>query len=284
VRSVIDLHCHSLASDGVLAPEAVVDRAYERGVRLLALTDHDTLGGQLAAMERAQCLGVKMVSGIELSCLWRRQSIHVLGYGFNTVEPALIEALRGQKQRRLERAGEIAQRLEKQGLPNLLDAAITQSDSDVPGRPHFAQVMVDSGLVSSHAEAFKKYLGSGKAGDVKNGWPALETVVQWIVKAGGQAVIAHPRKYNMTLTRLRELIDDFKASGGEGLEVAVAGQKQGETGLLSDLCRRSDLLGSVGSDFHSPQFRWADLGSVASLPDSVKPIWHDWSVAEGLAG
>jgi predicted metal-dependent phosphoesterase TrpH len=136
--------------------------------------------------------------------------------------------------------------------------------------------MVRLGYVKTAAEAFKNYLGSGKAGDVKNCWPSLETVVGWIVQSGGTAVIAHPRKYKMTLTKLRMLIADFKAHGGQGIEVCGSGQKQGEIGLLTELCQRFDLLGSVGSDFHSARFGWCDLGRIAPLPASVKPVWNGW--------
>ncbi len=282
-RSTIDLHCHSLASDGTLSPADLVARAAARGIQLLALTDHDTVAGLPEAMELANDLGIKMVSGIELSCLWRRQTIHVLGYGFSMESLEFQQAIEQQQGVRLERASLIANRLVKLGLPDLLEAAISNSESGVPGRPHFAQAMLDLNLVASHAEAFKKYLGAGKAGDVKNSWPSLDTVTQWIVGAGGQAVIAHPRKYNMTLTRLRELIEDFKQAGGAGIEVIVAGQKQGDTGLLADLCQRYEMLASLGSDFHSPKFPWADLGAVPSLPRSIRPIWANWSEAKAIA-
>ncbi len=160
-------------------------------------------------------------------------------------------------------------------------AAIEISQGHAPGRPHIALAMVDKGYVSSVSIAFKKYLGSGKVGDVKSLWPSIEEVVKWITDAGGNAVIAHPRKYNMTVTKLRRLIEDFAEAGGEGLEVITSGQKQGEIGLLTDLCLRYGLKGSLGSDFHSPTQTWVNLGAIPKLPQSVVPIWENWNLVLG---
>lgn len=274
--SNIDLHCHSLASDGDLRPAMVVERAAANGVTLLALTDHDTIAGQAEAMQSARELGVAMVSGIELSCLWRGYTIHVLGYHFSLTDGLMAQVQQAQTMVRIKRAKQINQVLLKKGLPDLLDTVSSFSKSGVPGRPHFAQAMVELGVVKNHGEAFKKYLGSGKPGDISSGWPELSQIVQWIRAAGGCAVIAHPRKYKMSLTSLRDLIAEFKACGGEGLEVVVSGQKQGEIGLMSDLCQRFQLKASVGSDFHTPKFPWADLGRVPPLPKSLDPVWADW--------
>jgi len=274
--STIDLHCHSLASDGELSPARVVERAVDNGVTLLALTDHDTIAGQSEAMRRAQQLGANTVSGIELSCLWRGYAIHVLGYHFSLTDGLMQDFQQKQTRVRLERAQQISDILMKKGLPDFFEAARSLTESGVPGRPHFAEAMIARGVVRNYGEAFKKYLGAGKAGDVKSGWPDLSQVVDCIHSAKGSAVIAHPRKYKMSLTRLRELIVDFKELGGEGIEVVVSGRKQGEIGLLCDLCQRFQLKGSVGSDFHTTRFPWADLGRVPPLPTSVSAIWEDW--------
>lgn len=275
--SIIDLHCHSLASDGALSPQDLVTRAHERGVKVLALTDHDTTAGLAQARLQADSVGMKLVTGIEFSTQWRAYGIHILGLHFDEEHPAMKSAVARQQQARVTRSEQIAARLQKKGLPDLLADAVRCSESGVPGRPHFAQAMVEAGLVKDFQEAFKKYLGAGKAGDVKAGWPSVGEAVEWIREAGGLAVIAHPRKYDMTLTKLRALIEEFMAAGGQGIEVSVSGQKQGEIGLLVDLCRRSGLLASSGSDFHSPRFAWADLGSQARLPSDVPTVWDDWT-------
>jgi len=275
-HSTIDLHCHSRASDGELSPGDVVSRASSNGVEMLALTDHDTIQGQNEAFAVAADLPIRMVSGIELSCLWNGYTIHVLGLNFSLDSPVMWAAQERQGVVREARSIEIAERLVKKGLPDVLSLASDKAGGGVLGRPHFAEALVELGAVKNHAEAFKKYLGAGKVGDVKSGWPSLAEVVDWIVSAGGDAVIAHPRKYSMSLTKLRALIDEFGEHGGVGLEVVVSGQKQGEVGLLSDLCHKYKLKASVGSDFHSTKFPWADLGRVPSLPKTVTPVWVEW--------
>ena len=277
-RSNIDLHCHSLASDGALSPSDVVSRAVENGVTLLSLTDHDTVEGQAEAMKQAQALNIQMVSGIELSCVWGSALVHILGLNFSLNDGVMQDVQEKQSNARLKRAEIIAEKLMKKGMPDLLELAKGLTLSGIPGRPHFSEAMISQGLVSGHKEAFKKYLGAGKAGDVKSSWPSLSEVLNWIQAAKGDAVIAHPRKYKMSQTKLRELIADFKDEGGIGIEVVVSGQKQGEIGLMSDLCNRFELKGSVGSDFHTPDYPWANLGYIPSLPDSVEPIWRAWDL------
>ena len=278
IYSKIDLHCHSNCSDGALSPEDLLARASEKGVDCLALTDHDTIAGQVRAAQAAKEYAIQMVSGIELSCVWSNYTIHVLGLNFDLDSQIMLDVEKRQTESRIERAQIIAEKLQKKGLPNIYDDACSKTATGVPGRPHFAEVMLEQGLVSSVGEAFKKYLGSGKPGDVKSLWPDIEEVTEWIKSANGTAVIAHPRKYDMTLTKLRKMISVFTESGGEGIEVITSGQKQGEVGMLSDLCQRMNLKGSLGSDFHSPNYAWAELGRIPSLPSSVEPVWSDWDL------
>lgn len=276
--SPYDLHCHSNMSDGSLSPREVVARAKANGVEVLALTDHDTIAGIEEAQAEALSAGLSLIPGIELSCQWQGHTVHVLGLNFR-MDEGMRSIQARQTETRLTRARTIAQRLQKKGLPDVLQQASDKARSGVPGRPHFAQSLVDCGAVKNQQEAFKKYLGAGKTGDVKAGWPQLEEVVQWILDSGGLAVLAHPRKYSMSLTKLRTLIEAFRESGGAGLEVIVSGQKQGETGMLADLCFRYELCASVGSDFHTPDFPWADLGRVPALPARLTPVWECWGEA-----
>lgn len=275
-HSTIDLHCHSTASDGSLSPTDLVKRAALNGVRLLSLTDHDTVLGQREARDAGEEVGVALVPGIELSCVWGNFTIHVLAYNYDLDSGCMQEIEAKQLKSRQERAGLIADKLAKKGFVDLLELACELSGAGIPGRPHFAQAMIDKGYVADHGEAFKKYLGAGKIGDVRSLWPELSEIVSSIVGAGASAVVAHPRKYNMTLTKLRTMLSEFKDAGGDGLEVVTSGQKQGEIGMLSDLCQRMELKGSIGSDFHSPKYRWAEVGRIPALPKSVVPVWQDW--------
>ncbi|MFL1453313.1 PHP domain-containing protein [Marinobacter sp. GN3S48] len=277
----IDLHCHSTASDGALAPADVVRRAVEQGVTHLALTDHDTIEGLPEAQAAADASGITLISGTELSCLWKTQTIHVVGLDFDRDSPAFVEALARQHENRWARARMIDERLQKVGVADLLGKATDKAGGDVPGRPHFARVLVEEGKVKDSAQAFKRYLGAGKPGDVRAFWPELSEVVQWITEAGGVAVLAHPRKYRMTATKLRNLVHDFIRAGGRSIEVSTSGQSSGDLGFLAELCRRQELLASQGSDFHFPGAPWCELGNIMKMPDGLEPVWHHFKQPAG---
>jgi len=273
-KPCIDLHCHSTASDGALTPEDLVARAAEQGVSHLALTDHDTIAGLAQARARGQELGLSLITGVELSCVWRSHTIHVVGLDFDEADPAFLEALAQQNENRWQRARLIADKLARLKVDGLLEKATALAGGDVPGRPHFAQVLVNAEVVPKTAHAFKRYLGFGKPGDVKACWPELSEVVQWITDAGGIAVLAHPRKYRLTATRLRELTADFRRAGGRAIEVSVSGQSSGDLGFVAELARRERLLASQGSDFHFPGAPWCELGRIMKMPEGLEPVWH----------
>lgn len=273
-KPCIDLHCHSTASDGALSPTELVARAAGQGVTHLALTDHDTIAGVAEARAAAEGLGVSLINGVELSCIWRSHTIHIVGLDFDESSPEFQSVLARQAENRWQRARLIADKLSRLRVDNLLDKATAAAGGDVPGRPHFAQVLVDEGVVPKVAHAFKRHLGAGKPGDVKACWPELDTVVQWINDAGGIAVLAHPRKYKLTATRLRALTSDFMRAGGRAIEVSISGQASGDLGFVTELARREGLLASQGSDFHFPGAPWCELGRIEKMPEGLEPVWH----------
>ena len=266
---IVDLHCHSTASDGGLSPEQLLARAVEQGVELLAITDHDTVDGYLSVQEQSP---IPLVAGIELSCVWSKVTIHVLGLGIDPAHPVMAEGLEKQKVARAKRAEIIAERLEKRGFYGALAGAQALAGSSPVGRPHFARFLESQGHVSSFNQAFKKYLGAGKPGDVKAQWPAMVEAVRWVEACGGIAVLAHPLHYKMTNTKLRSLLIDFKQAGGRGLEVVNGRQQSDHTRYLARLAEQFELLASCGSDFHRPTL-WSELGVMAKLPESCHPVW-----------
>lgn len=273
----VDLHCHSTASDGALAPAVVVARAHERGVRVLALTDHDTLEGLDEARAAATDLDMQLVNGIELSCTWGGATIHVLGYGFAVDAPALVQAISDLHSGRWLRAEEIDRRLALKGMPGALEGAraIQQELGDsanAPARPHFADFLVRAGYVKDRGEAFRKWLGSGKLGDVKQHWPSLEQAVGTLREAGAWVSLAHAWQYDFTRSKRRKLVIDFVAAGGQALEVVNGMQPAEQIGGLAILAREFGLLASVGSDFHAPG-DWSELGMYRPLPDDLAPLW-----------
>lgn len=278
----IDLHCHSTASDGALSPAELLARAHAQGVSHLALTDHDTLNGLPAARLAAEAHNIGLITGVELSCAWRSHTIHVVGLDFCENNPQFLQRLEQQNANRHARATMIVERLGKLNVENLLQRATEQAGGDVPGRPHFAQILVDAGVVKNIAQAFKRYLGAGKPGDVKAYWPQLDEVVQWINDANGIAVLAHPRKYDLTATKLRALVADFRRAGGRALEVSTSGQAASDTSFLAQLCKSEGLWASQGSDFHSPKAPWAELGRIQKMPEGLSPVWHHFKQPPAL--
>lgn len=273
----VDLHCHSTASDGALTPRALVERACQRGIRLLALTDHDTLEGLPEARVRAAELGLGLVNGIELSCTWGGATIHVLGYDFGADAPSLLRAIEALHKGRWLRAEEIDRRLAAKGMPGTLDGARAcqqaRGDSgNAPARPHFADYLVQAGYVKDRAEAFRKWLGAGKLGDVKQHWPTLEETLATLREAGAWISLAHPWYYDFTRSKRRRLVAEFATAGGHALEVANGMQPAEQVGSLSILAREFGLLASAGSDFHVAR-DWSELGLYRALPDDLTPLW-----------
>ncbi len=273
-----DLHCHSLCSDGQLSPSDLVDRAAEQGVTMLALTDHDTLDGLDEARQQAQKHDMQIVSGIEFSSVWNGMGIHIVGLGFDEQHPVMQAAVTRQEACRYERAKTIAIKLEKQGVEGIWDKAVEIANGAQIGRPHFAEALIQLGKVSNMAQAFKKYLGAGKAGDVKTLWPEMAEVVSWIRESGGVAVVAHPDKYKLTGTKLKLLLKAFVEAGGNGLEVTTGGMESSFSQRMAQLCDEYGLLGSQGSDFHGPR-PWSELGKFVPMPKSVTPVWSHWQSA-----
>lgn len=272
--TVYDLHCHSTASDGRLSPADVVARAAEQGVGVLALTDHDTVAGLAEAEAAAKDLDLRLISGIEFSSQWGKRGIHVVGLNVDVDSTVLKEAVVSQLEARDRRSEMIASRLAKFGIQGALQGAKVIADGAVLGRPHFAQYLVEQGCVKSVNEAFKKYLGAGKPGDVKNIWPELSEVVEWIRSAGGVAVLAHPSKYKMTRTKLCALVSDFSECGGQAMEVSSGLMPPGVSGSLARIAQDYDLYASCGSDFHFPGHKWQELGHFSPMPESCRPVWE----------
>ncbi len=274
----IDFHCHSHFSDGSLAPEELVRLALQREITHLSITDHDTVAAYSRTLEvLAANEGLSLITGCELSCQWQRRNIHIVGLNMDLRHAGYRQAMQQQSQARLGRGDSICAALQGLGFDVNLAAVQDLAAPGMIGRPHFAQYLVETQQMPSLAAAFKHVLGSGKAGDIKANWPGLETAVGWITQAGGVAVVAHPLKYKMTLTKLRSLLADFVAAGGQAMEVVTGHQDSSPTRTLADLAQRFDLHASAGSDFHRPGQPWAELGHVQPLPDRCQPVWELWS-------
>jgi predicted metal-dependent phosphoesterase TrpH len=271
----IDLHTHSSCSDGSLTPGELVERAAAAGVRVLALTDHDTLAGVAEARAAAERLGVRLVPGVELSACWRHQSIHVLGLWIDPDSAAFKTALAGQAERRRARMRRMCTALGKMRLPGDDLLAAVEAHPGIPTRSHLAAALVQQGYVRDIQEAFRKYLARGRPAHVAADWPALEEIVGWVREAGGVACLAHPARYPLSSGGRKRLAADFAAAGGTALEVVSGGNGAQNAPACAALALAFGLRGSVGSDFHGPQLAWNPLGRLAKLPAGIDPVWRD---------
>ena len=283
-----DLHTHSTASDGLLEPAELVTRAAAAGVRVLALTDHDTVAGLAEARAAARSQGIRLVEGVEISVTWGARTVHIVGLGIDPGNPTLAEGLATLRGFRDWRAQEIGRRLARHGIEGAFEGAKALSGGQLVGRTHFARFLVAARHAASEREVFKRFLVNGKPGHVAGDWASLEQAVGWIRAAGGQAVIAHPARYKLTRTKLLTLIGEFREQGGAGIEVVCGSHSRDDAFNFARHAREQRLLASAGSDFHGPGLAlgnqpWIGLGQLPRLPDGCTPIWHDWGLDEADA-
>lgn len=271
-----DLHTHSTASDGTLSPAELVRSAAEAGVQVLALTDHDTTEGISEAQTASEAWGINLVSGVEISVSWNGHTVHILGLGVDTSCEILQQGLAGLREYRDWRAEEMGRRLEKKRISGAFEGACALSNGRLVARTHFARFLVQEGYAPDFRAVFRKYLVPGKPGYVPGEWASLDDAVQWINQAGGHAVIAHPARYQMTRTKLKKLIQEFKDTGGKGIEVISGSHNKDEYYLMALLAVEYKLWASAGSDFHDPENLWIELGKLPQLPPGCCPIWEQW--------
>lgn len=273
---MIDLHCHSHFSDGTLSPTALLAKALEANIRILALTDHDTTAGLAELHAMAKGHAISIVNGIEFSTRWKKYDIHVLGLQVDPEHLGLQALIEQQNTNRVARAVQIGDRLAELGIADTFAKSCVIAGHERVGRPHFAQALINEGVVPDMRSAFKRYLGRGKKGYVPTPWLDLETATCGIKAAGGQAVLAHPLKYALTNLKLNELIRAFKMAGGDGLEVISGEMTSLQIQCMADFCARYALLASSGSDYHGDNMSRIALGRQARLPVNCTPIWHQW--------
>jgi len=273
----IDLHSHTKYSDGHLTPEELILRAHTMQVDVLALTDHDTVAGleEAHATQAKQKRPLTIIDGVEISTTWHGFDIHIVGLNVDRQCPRFLSHLNGQAEIREARAEKIADKLEKCGFSGVLMRAKALAGVGQVTRAHFARVLVNNYGVPTMQAAFKKYLGKGKRAAVKAEWPSIESAVEWIHDAGGQAVLAHPAHYDMTAKWLRRLVAQFAHSGGDAMETAFPGINKTKQELINEITLTHNLLASAGSDFHFPS-RWTELGKNLGISSQLTPVWHDW--------
>jgi predicted metal-dependent phosphoesterase TrpH len=270
-----DLHCHSIVSDGTLTPEELAARASANGVELWALTDHDEISGQHRAAAAARANGMRYLTGTEISVTFAGETVHIVGLGFDADDPDMLQGLRSTRGGRGQRAMEMSDGLARVGIKGAYEGARQfVGNPELISRTHFARFLVESGMCKDTSEVFRKYLTEGKPGYVPHRWASLRDAVQWITSARGLAVIAHPARYKFTPNEEYALFTEFKAHGGQGVEVVTGSHTAQEYVKYAETAKEFGLAASRGSDFHSPDESHTDLGSLPFLPGGLKPVWE----------
>ncbi|TSE18730.1 3',5'-nucleoside bisphosphate phosphatase [Tepidimonas alkaliphilus] len=271
-----DLHCHSTVSDGTLEPEQLAARAKANGVELWALTDHDEVGGQHRARAAAQALGLPYLCGVEISVTFAGLTVHIVGLGIDPDDPQLLQGLARTRGGREQRAREMAEQLAAVGIPGAFEGALKYvGNPQLISRTHFARYLVETGVCHDTHEVFRRFLTEGKPGFVEHRWAALGDAVRWIRDAGGVAVIAHPARYaHPSPTHEYALFEEFKAHGGQAVEVVTGSHSSAEIVRYAELAREFGLAASRGSDFHSPEESHCDLGALPWLDGRLTPVWE----------
>ncbi|MCX9156944.1 PHP domain-containing protein [Niveibacterium sp. 24ML] len=269
-----DLHCHSTYSDGLLEPAEVVARAARNGVELLALTDHDEIGGLPEARATASEFGVRFVNGVEVSVSWGDQTVHIVGLGLDPDNAALREGLASVRAGRDGRAARMSDALAAIGIRGAYEGALKYvGNPALVSRSHFARYLVEIGAARDVKTVFDHYLVRGKPGYVEHVWATMDDALGWIHGAGGIAVVAHPGRYRLSKAELNTLFERFHDLGGGAIEVVSGSHHRESTLEFARVARRFGFLASRASDFHGPGESSVDLGGADRLPEDLTPVW-----------
>ncbi|NIZ47192.1 PHP domain-containing protein [Entomospira nematocerorum] len=270
---MIDLHSHSTASDGADHPKDLLQLAYRRGVRALALTDHDTLTGLNEAAAEAKKLQMLFLYGVEIEINAPRGVFHLLGLNLDPSKGSgmyqLQQALEDQQNKREYRNQEITQTLNRLGLVCDYEE-IRALAHDVVGRVHIARYLFQKGYVKSQQMAFDKYLATGRPAYIRKESFDLEHAIRLIHEAGGKAIIAHPLSLYQSWRVLEESFRSFDDLGIDGLEAYHSNCKVGESRRLVELAHKFDWIVTGGSDYHGAKYLSRKLGH-ATAGEKINP-------------
>lgn len=252
----VDLHTHSTASDGILPPERVVEAAARCGLSAIALTDHDTIDGVLAAREAGERLGIRVIAAVELSAFLDDHEVHLLALHLSRLE-RLEERLTELRALRYSRGQRIVEKLNALGIPITFDEVLQQSAGGAVGRPHIARVLMARGVVHDFRDAFARYLGGSGAAFVPKDKLSLVDAIAIAHEAGALAIWAHPGDAGR-----RDRLEPLIAAGLDGVEIRHPGHSRDDIKRLQALCDFFDLVPSGGSDWHGGDEGARRLGAM----------------------
>jgi len=264
---VIDLHTHSLFSDGTDSPEALARAGAEAGLAALALTDHDTLEGLERFMAMQPEVPTQLLPGIELSCHFMGSPLHMLGLFLDFRDPGLLERVQTMRRRRLERNRTMVRRLQARSVPITWEQVAAEAPTDLISRTHFARVLVRNGAAASPEDAFRRLIGADCPAYVPFPDLAPAEAARWIREAGGVAVVAHPGRGFPRGFRWDLAMRDLKRQGVQGLEAYYPDYGPLERAYFLELAATLDLVPCGGSDYHGGHKPGRPLGMA--VPDEV---------------
>ena len=279
----IDLHCHTIFSDGSHSIEELFQLVKENNGKYIAITDHDTISGLEHANLIVDQYNLNLINGVEISVTWENNLIHIVGLNINHKDQILYQNLDNLRNKRLERGQEIAKKLEKVGIKGAFEGALKYCTyPNSLSRTHFAKFLVDNGYAKQN-NVFNKFLAKDKIAYVKQEWASLENAISWINNSGGIAIIAHPARYKLGYSVLTKLILEFKLLGGGGIEVYSSSHNIKDINSMANLAIKYNLLASAGNDFHSiNSFPKMHVGLTPKLPERCLPIFYSLGIKDIL--
>ncbi|MCM8539688.1 MAG: PHP domain-containing protein [Lentisphaeraceae bacterium] len=269
---IYDLHTHSTASDGILNPTDLVERAAKNNVDFLALTDHDTTKGLNEATAKSKDCDLTLIPGIELSVKWQFYEVHVVGLNIDPENEKLKNGLVRQQQARTERLMDKITRMKGSGISGADGIIESFKSGDHVGRPTVAKFLVENNYCDTFNQAYSR-LNRGGDLHVEPNWELMQYAVKWITDAGGVAVLAHPGSYGLDKPGFGGILRDFQNYGGQAVEICYGPCSNANISRWSYYAKKFSLHGSVGSDFHRPA-RGIELGRVKKLPNGIPGVWE----------
>lgn len=258
---LIDLHCHSTASDGSSSPAELVRQALLEGLKAIAITDHDTVEGVKEALLEGRKHNFEVVPGIEISAEMSSGTMHILGYFVEHTSETLLTTLKKLQTAREKRNHEIIQRLRSLRMEVTYDDLVKIAQDGQIGRPHLAKLLLQKGFVSDIQEAFDRYLKKGRPAYVDKFRFSPVEAVKLITEANGTAILAHPGSLQRSPKNLGRIVSDLMSAGLSGVEVFYPEHTPEQTASYLRLCRRFNLLATGGTDYHGLYKPYIGLGS-----------------------
>ena len=272
---MIDLHVHTTASDGQYTPAQIIQKASEKNIKVIAITDHDTTAGLKEALEEGKKLGVTVVPGIELNITFPTGEFHLLGHGLKEPSKSLINIVENVINNRNDRNLQIIEKMNADGVPLTIEEITNDYPDTVIGRPHFAAELVKLKVVKNRQQAFDQYLARGRKWYVPRICTNLDEAIVAIRDSGGVPVLAHPMSLYLSWGRLPDFLKDCYEKGIVGIEAFHPGARVTECLRLEELGRKIGYFITAGSDFHGEKIR-ADrkLGHTCGGRKIEDDVWE----------